>query len=54
MEKVKERKNTVLKAVAKAMVKRELSGWPPGCTGFAYQPVRPKAPHMVNGCDNKE
>lgn len=32
----------VLRKAANALIKRELSGWPPECFGFTYQPVRPK------------
>jgi hypothetical protein len=38
--KQKERKE-LIKAAAKAMITRDLTEWPPGCVGFAYQPMRP-------------
>lgn len=36
------KKKTIIQKTAKAMIKKDYSGWPPGCTFFAYQPMRPE------------
>lgn len=40
-----ERKKTILdkalQSIAKKVVDCEVRGWPPICSGFSYQPVRP-------------
>ena len=42
MKKVNKTMESVLKKVVNHMVDTELYGWPPQCTSFLYQPVRPK------------
>lgn len=34
-------KKKVLQAVAKKMIQSEVYGWPPICSVFTYQPMRP-------------
>ena len=36
------KKKTIIRSAAKAMIKKDFSEWPPGCTFFAYQPMRPE------------
>lgn len=31
----------LFKQLLSAMIKRDITGWPPGCTVLTYQPVRP-------------
>lgn len=32
----------VIKKVIESAIEQEKRGWPPGCAGFYYQPLRPK------------
>ncbi len=38
---MKNERKKLIKAAAKAMIIWDLTEWPPGCVGFAYQPMRP-------------
>ena len=42
MKKQSEKFDSILKKVVQHMVDAELYGWPPQCTAFLYQPVRPQ------------
>lgn len=49
MKKQSEKFDGILKKVVQHMVDTELYGWPPQCTAFLYQPVRPqKAGKMLS------
>lgn len=41
MKKVNQKVESVVKKAVNHMVDTELYGWPPQCTSFLYQPVRP-------------
>lgn len=42
MKKVNQKVESVVKKAVNHMVDTELYGWPPQCTSFLYQPVRPQ------------
>lgn len=42
MKKENEKMEKVIKRVITHMIDTELYGWPPQCSAFLYQPVRPK------------
>lgn len=42
MKKQSEKFDSILKKVVQHMMDAELYGWPPQCTAFLYQPVRPQ------------
>ncbi len=41
MKKENEKAKKLLKTAAATLIRGELTGWPPDCIGFAYQPMRP-------------
>lgn len=42
MEKAKEKMKNLTRKLANIMIDDDVDGWPPECTIFAYQPVRPR------------
>lgn len=42
MKNVNQKVESILKKVVNHMTDTELYGWPPQCTSFLYQPVRPQ------------
>lgn len=48
MEKSKKRASALVGLVAKTMIDRDTYGWPPSCSLFAYQPIRPVNPKSVS------
>lgn len=42
MNENKEALNRLSRNLANRMLKKDSTGWPPVCTVFAYQPVRPQ------------
>lgn len=52
----KEMAKDLSKQLVSAMIKRDITGWPPGCTVLTYQPVRPISKEgslTKNGSDGK-
>lgn len=42
MERVTEKMKNFTRKLANIMIDDDLEGWPPDCSVFAYQPVRPR------------
>lgn len=43
----KEMAKDLSKQLVSAMIKRDITGWPPGCTVLTYQPVRPSCKENI-------
>ena len=52
MEKATEKLKDLTRKLVKGMIDEEVDGWPPECTVFAYQPMRPCREELdVTGSD---
>lgn len=54
MKQQDERVKKIIKAAINHMVDIELYEWPPQCSAFLYQPVRPKDPNVEIEAEQKK